>query len=42
MQTALDLLLTLVLRDHLKQRANKNEYGERDNVHPNFCSKSNK
>ena len=33
---------TLVLRDHSKWRASKNEHGMWDNAHPNFPSKSNK
>ena len=37
-----DILSTLVLRDHSKWRANKNERGEGDNAHPNILSKSNK
>ena len=41
-QTAFDILSTLVLRDNSKWRANKSEHGKVDNNHPNFRSKSNK
>ena len=40
MQTALDFVSTLVLKDHSKWKANKNEHGEGDNAHPNVRSKS--
>ena len=42
MQTELDFLSTLALKDHSKWRATKNEHGKVDNAHPNFRSKSNK
>ena len=41
-QTAFDILSKLVLRDHSKWGANKNEHKEGDNAHPNFSSKSSK
>ena len=41
-QSAFDILSTLVLRDHSKWKPNKNEHGEGDNAYPNFYSKSNK
>ena len=41
MQTALDFLSTVVLKDHSKWKANKNEHGKGDNAHPNVRSKSN-
>ena len=41
MQTALDFLSTLVLKDHSKCKANKSEHREGDNAHPNVSSKSN-
>ena len=42
MKTALDFLSTLVLKDHSKRKANKDEHGEGNNAHPNVRSKSNK
>ena len=42
MQTAFDILSTLVLRDYSKWTSNKDERGEENNAHPNFRSKSNK
>ena len=42
MQTAFDILSTLVLRDYSKWTSNKDERGEGNNAHPNFRSKSNK
>ena len=42
MQIALDFLSILVLKDHSKWKANKNEHGEGDNARPDFRSKSNK
>ena len=42
MQTAFDILSTLVLRDYSKWTSNKDERGEENNAHPNFHSKSNK
>ena len=42
MPTVFGFLSTLVLRYHLKSRANKNENGKGDNAHLNVRSKSNK
>ena len=39
-QNEFDFLLTIVLRNHSKWRANKNEHGEGGNAHPNCRSKS--
>ena len=41
-QNAIDFLLTLVLRDLYKWRANKKKLGEEDNAHLNVRSKGNK
>ena len=41
MQIGFDILSTLVLRDHSKWTANKNEHGKGDNACPSFRSKSN-
>ena len=41
-QTAFDILSTLVLRNHSKWRADKTKHGEGDDVHLNFRSKRNK
>ena len=42
MQTAFNFLSTLVLLDHSKWRANKNEHGKVDIAHPKVCPKNNK
>ena len=41
MQTGLDFWSALVLKDHFKWKANKNEHGEGDNTYLNVHSKSN-
>ena len=41
MQTTLDFLSALVLKDHSKWKANKNKHGEGDNAYPNVRSKIN-
>ena len=41
MQTALDFLSTLVLKDHSKYKAKKNKHGEENNAHMNVHSRSN-